>query len=421
MIFDTVIIGGGLSGLTCGIKLQEAGMKCVIISSGQSALHFSSGSFDLLNTLPDGTTVVSPAESLPSLIQLNPLHPYAKIGEKNFTALAAEAKQLLQRAGIVTTGDFNKNSYRITPLAMTKATWLTMNDYISFDDRSSLQWKKIALFSIKGYLDFYPQFFVNKFRKWNLDVHETEIDLKDVERRKRNPSELRSTNIARIFDEEEAINNLINILKRESDDCDVILLPACLGLEKTDVIKEISSAAGKPVKILATFPPSVAGIRSQYLLKQKFMDLGGIYMLGDTVNHVDIINDNITSAFTANHGNIPIRGDEFVICSGSFFSQGLIALPDKVIDPICGLDVSYLSNRQEWYTADVFDKQNYQSFGIITDENFHGIKDDKIINNLHVCGASLGGFDAMKEGCGGGVSLLTALFTANDILSKRTK
>ena len=48
MKFDYIIIGGGLCGLSAGIRLAEQGKKTAIVSSGQSALHFCAGSFGLL-------------------------------------------------------------------------------------------------------------------------------------------------------------------------------------------------------------------------------------------------------------------------------------------------------------------------------------------------------------------------------------
>ena len=77
MVFDTILIGGGLSSLVCGIKLQEAGQKCLIVSAGQNALHFSSGAFGLLGRLPDGTEVREPLKSM-SFLPAD--HPHSKIG-----------------------------------------------------------------------------------------------------------------------------------------------------------------------------------------------------------------------------------------------------------------------------------------------------------------------------------------------------
>lgn len=45
-------------------------------------------------------------------------------------------------------------------------------------------------------------------------------------------------------------------------------------------------------------------------------------------------------------------------------------------------------------------------------------REGKILENLYATGAILEGFNPLKEGCGAGVSILSAMYIAEQILSK---
>lgn len=419
MKFDTVIIGGGLAGLTCGIRLAKAGQRCAIVSSGQSALHFSSGSLDLLNMLPDGSMVDNPLEAVKQLVTLAPEHPYAKIGAERFAVLAKEAEELLNQAGVATDGEAVKNHYRLTPVGALKRTWLTFKGYVTTDKADALKWKSVALFNAEGFLDFYTQFLSDEMRKMGTECKVYNFNLPALETIRQNPTEMRSANIARIFDNDDTLNQLADIISREMGDAEAVLLPAVLGVDCHDGVAKLEKRLCRKVAVVATLPPSVPGLQVQTLLRRYFQELGGVYLLGDTASGYKLEDDCITSIYTKNHGDIALKADNYVLATGSYFSQGLVASNGEVVEPLFGVDVAYDKNRNNWYERDMFTSQPYESFGVVTDEHLCVKRGGRKVNNLYAAGAGLAGFNAVKEGCGAGVSMLTAMSVADTILSKR--
>lgn len=140
-------------------------------------------------------------------------------------------------------------------------------------------------------------------------------------------------------------------------------------------------------------------------------------MLGDSVKNVTMKEGADIHVFTENHGNIPFITDKLVFATGSYFSQGLIASFSRVFEPIMDLDVDYCNDRENWTSKNFFDEQNYQRFGVKTTENFNVIKGGDIFHNIYAIGAILSEFNPLKEGCGSGVSMLTAIAVADSILN----
>ena len=193
MEFDVVIIGGGLSGLVCGLKVAAAGKSCAIVSSGHSALSFFSGSFDLLGN--SGRTDTTFA-AIKKLTEGNPGHPYSKIGAENVIKLADEAKLMLAEYGIVMNGSSAQNHFRITPLGLASPTWLTTDGFIAADCSKKLPYKKILAAGIKGFLDAYPNMLADGLKKLGADAVIAEISLEKIIPK---CSEMTTTRLSGIF------------------------------------------------------------------------------------------------------------------------------------------------------------------------------------------------------------------------------
>ena len=412
MKFNTVIMGGGLSGLTCGIALAQAGQRVAIVATGQSSLHFASGSFDLLGYDSEGKAVENPVEAINALPES---HPYKKVGDVE--KLAAQAQELLAAAGVKTTGKAGKNHNRLTPLGAVKPTWLTMEDYITIDG-DKLNYKQVALMNIIGYLDFPTKFIADGLRKLGAEVEVKPITLPELNEARKSPTEMRATNIAKVLASEAIVKRLASEINAKAGNAEAILLPAVLGIKNSELAQLLKEQVNKPIHFVATIPPSVPGTRMQALLRKRFEALGGTFLNGDKAVKGEISSTKLNSIETEKLVGTRLEADNFVLATGSFMGRGIVSDYEKVYEPVLGADVDFIADRAQWTRDNVWEAQPYMEFGVKTDAQLHVMKQGKPLSNTYAAGQVLSGNNKVKLASGEGVDMLTALTVANNILNK---
>ena len=412
MRMDTVIMGGGLSGLTCGIALAKRGQRVTIVAGGQSTLMFNGGSMELLGNV-DGKDVTAPLEAISSLPQS---HPYSKIGAERLADIADEAKQLLADAGIEMEGNADANHWRITPMGIAKPAWLTLSENLRIDDLNSLPAKRVALMCIRGFFDQPNGMLAQGLRNLGFDVQSIEFTTDDITSLRRSPSEMRATSLAKHLVSNNALQRVADQINALAADVDLVILPSVLGQTDGNDFKALQGMCNKPLRLVATLPPAVAGMRMHTLLRHYFKMLGGNYLTGDNAIGGSFEGDKLLNVTTAKLDGMPLRANNFVLATGSFVSRGLAANYERVFEPIFDLDVDADADREQWTRFGVMEPQAYFRYGVATDSSLRCLKQGKPITNLHAIGSILSGHDAIKMGDGTGVSLLTALAVARNIL-----
>ena len=373
MKFNTVIIGGGLAGLTAGITLQKAGQSTAIVSTGQNALHFFSGSFESMEEAP-----------------------------RRVTDLFSEAGIALHYTPGV----------RLMPMGTFKKATLSLED-ISFFPNPAIG-RKALIVSLTGYHDFFCDFLAEGLEKQGIQCRIKLLNLPELEQIEKSPSEMRSVQIARTMDRIwENVVREIRILLRDED---TLILPQVFGLKDASVLSRIRQGIPAQVVFTGTLPPSVPGIRTQMLLKRRYELLGGTYLMGDKAIGAHVHEGKIHSVVTHNLGNHFLEAENFILATGAYFSKGLKSNPFEISEPVFGLDVEQAADRSDWYNPEVMLEQPYMKYGVATGASLRALKDGKPLQTLFVAGSILG--ETRPElGTGGGLALRSALAAADAILN----
>ncbi|SGY91185.1 Anaerobic glycerol-3-phosphate dehydrogenase subunit B [Moritella viscosa] len=431
MKFDSIIIGGGIAGYTAGLRSLEAGLKTAIISNGQSALHFSSGSIDLLSHTPTGKAIRNPAAIFDKFTDEFPSHPYSKVGKNTVFESLEWYKNLLTNAGIsLLQQDNGDNHLRISPLGTLKSTWLSQPYVQQLPMRlTEHSITRIVVVQINDFRDFNAKMMTDNLIQTpefkDVEISNTSISIDGFSGLKRNACELRSIDIARILSNESEIEALATKLKAIATSNDLVIIPAITGNGMgLSVLNKLHVLTNLTFHEVPTMPPSMLGIRLEETMIDLFIKRGGMLLKGDQVTHGDMAEDNgkltLKRIYTRNLETMPLTADNYIFASGSFFNKGLIAHYDKLQEPVFDLDMNSLEARNSWYNPQFFaaNSQPFLSLGIKTNHAFNPMLKGKVVNNLFCAGSNLGGYDPIAEGSGSGVAISTAYHAVNQLLQQ---
>lgn len=374
MRYDAVIIGGGLAGLTAGISLQKAGKNTAIVSTGQSALYFFSGSFE-------------------SLQEPSP-----------------EIQSLFSEAGIRL---HYQPGVRLMPMGTFKESALALEDVSLFPTPQF--GKKVLIINFMAYHDFFSSFLAEGLEKQGMECRIRFLNLGDLVQPELSPNQMRAVQIARKMDQvwEKVVQEVRVLLKDE----DTVVLPQVFGLEDASIPERIRQGIPARVVFAGTLPPSVPGIRTQMLLKKRYEVLGGTYLMGDRVMGAHVYEDVVQNVVTKHLDRHYLEAGHFILASGGFFSKGLISNPFKIYEPLFELDMDYDTDRNAWYDPTFANHQPYLHFGVKTDANLRPCRKGVPVKNLYVIGSILG--ETHPElGSGAGLAIRSALQVTQQITNE---
>lgn len=140
------------------------------------------------------------------------------------------------------------------------------------------------------------------------------------------------------------------------------------------------------------------GLSLHHTPMDEYLALGGTLLPGDSVTAGIWEEHRLKAVLTRNLGNTPLEADTFLLCTGKFFSKGLRATMDSIVEPIFGADVEFDPCRDRWYDSDFHAPQPFERFGVKTDAEGRVLIAGTPCENLIAAGEILAGeIDIIKS------------------------
>jgi glycerol-3-phosphate dehydrogenase subunit B len=220
--------------------------------------------------------------------------------------------------------------------------------------------------------------------------------------------------MARGLENPEVRAHLAEAIRPHLEKADYVGLPAVLGVQHTDeVFHDLQDRLERPLFEIPIMPPSVAGLRLSNLFGEALPRLGARAFFHHPVLKAERGRGN---GFRFEVGQGPaqmvVRAQAAVLAGGRFLGGGLYADRERVVEPLFGLPVYQLQDRNRWHRQSYLDPRGHpiNRFGLETDALFRPLNADgqPAFPMLFAAGSILAHQDWMRMKCGSGLAITTA-------------
>jgi glycerol-3-phosphate dehydrogenase len=419
---DVVVIGAGLSGLFAAWQACLGGLRTKIITKGWGITYWGTGCIDILGYKPPDFThrIASPANSLGEFIKSYPNHPYALVGMDMLEKAINSFIRLTKEVGYPYFGSIATNLLLPTALGAVRPTCLAPMSMIAGD---ASQPSPMLIVGFSCFLDFYPGLIVDNLNKQGILAREIMLDLKSLQTRKF----LSGMVLARLFDDQEFRQEVIDALKPKLGNIARIGFPAVLGLYKTtEVLRHLESSLGVPTFEIPGLPPSIPGIRLHNMLVSAIEINQGVIYTGMRVSSASIENEKITTVSSeAAARQIAHSAKNFILATGGILGSGIVVNENGYAqETVFGLPIKIPQIRSHWFQDQFLSHESHpiHNIGLHVNSDLQPLSDtDQLYyQNIYAVGNIIGHCDPIRERSLEGIALATGFKIGESLSQGRT-
>lgn len=413
---DIIVVGAGLAGLTAALVAAQAGKNVTLLAAGAGALSIGSGCIDVLGYV-NGKAVQG--DPLDAIAQLPPDHPYQLIGRPAVQGALDFFDQLCHAGQWPLLTTEHKNYWLPTIMGTLKPSYLCPP---SSNGLSLEQARSVAVLGIEGIKDCQPELIAQQLGNYPhlKDKNYSCLSLPSpFGKTHRNISPL---DVARHVNTSQGLEWLVHGLKALRFNADVLLLPPICGTRaRSDAWAALQQALGCKVIEMLSIPPGVGGLRLRELFMQALHNYP-VNIVENTRVHSARVDKGHCTALLASCStdSMEYSADAFIIATGGFLGEGLLAQAGSAQECIFKLPVDGPAVVEDWSAPDIFGQHAFARMGVRANSRLAPLNlsdtNQELLSNVHFAGRILGGYDFASEKSGNGVALATGWHAAKQVV-----